>query len=85
LEQSAAALVCTAPASSWCTFRSNGHPYRHPDDLPAGHPAAQQGNLLQNFGANLALLLGVIAGLTLIAYVVRVARDGSLQPPDQGA
>ena len=41
--------------------------------------------LLQNFGANLALLLGVIAGLTLIAYVVRVARDGSLQPPDQGA
>lgn len=41
--------------------------------------------LLQNFGANLALLLGVIAGLTLIGYVVRVARDGSSQPPDQGA
>ena len=41
--------------------------------------------LLQNFGAYLTLLLGVIAGLTLIGYVVRVARDGLSQPPDQGA
>jgi hypothetical protein len=30
------------------------------------------------------LLLGVIAGLTLIGYVVRLARDGSSPPPDQG-
>ena len=31
--------------------------------------------LLQNYGANLTLLLGLIAGVTLIAYAVRVARD----------
>ena len=31
--------------------------------------------LLQNYAANLALLLGLIAGVTLVAYAVRVARD----------
>jgi hypothetical protein len=31
--------------------------------------------LLQNYGGNLLLLLGIIAGVTLIAYAVRVARD----------
>jgi hypothetical protein len=31
--------------------------------------------LLQNYGANLTLLLGLIAGVTLVAYAVRVARD----------
>lgn len=31
--------------------------------------------LLQNYAANLTLLLGLIAGVTLIAYAVRVARD----------
>ena len=31
--------------------------------------------LLQNYGANLALLLGLIGGVTLVAYAVRVARD----------
>jgi hypothetical protein len=31
--------------------------------------------LLQNYAANLTLLLGVIAGVTLVAYAVRVARD----------
>ena len=33
--------------------------------------------LNQNFGANLALLLGIIAGATLVAYAIRVARDQS--------
>jgi hypothetical protein len=31
--------------------------------------------LLQNYVANLTLLLGLIAGVTLVAYAVRVARD----------
>jgi hypothetical protein len=33
--------------------------------------------LIQNYGANLALLLGIVAGITLAAYAVRVARDQS--------
>jgi hypothetical protein len=33
--------------------------------------------LLQNFTANLGLLLGIIAALCLIGYAVRVARDRS--------
>jgi hypothetical protein len=33
--------------------------------------------LLQNFGGNLTLLLGIIGGLTLVAYAARVARDQS--------
>ena len=38
--------------------------------------------LNQNFGANLTLLLGIIAGATLLAYAIRVARDqsGSTSP-----
>lgn len=31
--------------------------------------------LLQDFGANLTLLIGIIAGLSLLAYAVQVARD----------
>jgi hypothetical protein len=31
--------------------------------------------LLQNYAANLALLLGLIAAVTLVAYAMRVARD----------
>jgi hypothetical protein len=31
--------------------------------------------LLQNYAVNLMLLLGLIAGITLVAYAVRVARD----------
>ena len=31
--------------------------------------------LLQNYAANLTLLLGLIAGVALVAYAVRVARD----------
>jgi hypothetical protein len=31
--------------------------------------------LLQNYAANLTLLLGLVAGVTLVAYAVRVARD----------
>jgi hypothetical protein len=48
--------------------------------------------LLQSFGANLTLLIGIIAGLSLLAYAVRVARDQSGQrpsaagaPPDDNA
>ena len=33
--------------------------------------------LLQNFTANLGLLLGIIGGLCLVGYAVRVARDRS--------
>ena len=33
--------------------------------------------LNQNFGANLTLLLGIIAGATLLSYAMRVARDQS--------
>ena len=33
--------------------------------------------LLQNFTANLGVLLGIIAVLSLIGYAMRVARDGS--------
>jgi uncharacterized membrane protein len=31
--------------------------------------------LLQNYAANLTLLLGLVAGVTLVAYAVRVARE----------
>ena len=37
--------------------------------------------LLQNFGGNLTLMLGIIAVMTLLAYAVRVARDRSGQRP----
>ena len=37
--------------------------------------------LLQNFGLNLTLLIGIIAALSLLAYAVRVARDQSGQRP----
>ena len=36
--------------------------------------------LLQNFTANLGLLLGIIAGLCLVGYAIRVARDRSPAP-----
>ena len=36
--------------------------------------------LLQPYGINLAVLLGIIALGTLIAYAVRVARDRSRRP-----
>jgi hypothetical protein len=37
--------------------------------------------LLQNFTANLGLLLGIIAALSLIRYAIKVARD---RPPARG-
>ena len=40
--------------------------------------------LLQNFTANVGLLLGIIAGLCLVGYAIRVARDrspGGGRPP----
>jgi hypothetical protein len=36
--------------------------------------------LRQNFGGNLTVLLGIIAALTLLAYAIRVARDGRGAP-----
>jgi hypothetical protein len=46
-------------------------------------PAKAQ--LLQNYGVNLLLLLGIIAAVTLIAYAVRVARDRTAPEPFEGA
>jgi hypothetical protein len=42
--------------------------------------------LLQNYGANLLLLLGLIAAITLVAYAVRVTRDrtGATEQPAPG-
>jgi hypothetical protein len=37
--------------------------------------------LMQNYAANLTLLLGLIAGVTLVAYAVRVARDRTQSAP----
>jgi hypothetical protein len=37
--------------------------------------------LLQNFTANLGLLLGIIAAASLVGYAIRVARD---RPPARG-
>ena len=43
------------------------------------HPAVKA-MLLQRYGVNLALLIGVIALGTLIAYAIRVARDRTPRP-----
>jgi hypothetical protein len=45
--------------------------YRQGSQLPS------KALLLQNFTANLGLLLGIIAGLCLVGYAIRVARDRS--------
>jgi hypothetical protein len=45
--------------------------------LRGSQPAAKA-LLLRNYGANLSLLIGIIAVITLALYVVRVARD---RPP----
>ncbi len=37
--------------------------------------------LLQNFAANLSVLLGLIAAVTLVLYALRVARDGTGSRP----
>jgi hypothetical protein len=42
-----------------------------------GSQPPQKTLLIQNYAANLALLLGIFAGATLAAYAVRVARDRS--------
>jgi hypothetical protein len=42
--------------------------------LRGSQPAAKT-LLLRNYGANLSLLIGIIAVITLILYAVRVARD----------
>lgn len=41
-----------------------------------GSQPAVKAILLQNYGANLTLLLAIIAVGTLVAYAIRVARDG---------
>jgi hypothetical protein len=41
----------------------------------AGSEPASKALLDQNFSGNLAVLLGVIGGATLLAYAIRVARD----------
>ena len=38
--------------------------------------------LLQNYGLNLTLILGLIAAITLSLYAVRVARDSNSAEPD---
>jgi hypothetical protein len=43
-----------------------------------GSQPASKALLDQNFGGNLTLLLGLIAGATLLAYAIRVARDRSV-------
>ncbi len=53
----------------------------------AGREPASKALLDQNFSGNLAVLLGVIGGATLLAYAIRVARDhggtASPSPVDQ--
>ena len=51
-----------------------------------GSQPASKALLDQNFGGNLTLLLGVIAGATLLAYAIRVARSqsGSGSQPRSG-
>ena len=43
--------------------------------LRQGTQPSAKALLLQNYAANLALLLGLVAVVTLVAYAVRVARD----------
>ena len=43
--------------------------------LRQGTQPSAKALLLQNYAANLTVLLGLIAGVTLVAYAVRVARD----------
>ena len=43
--------------------------------LLAGSQPPEKALLRQNFGANLAVLLGVISGGTAVLYLLRVARD----------
>ena len=47
-----------------------------------GSQPASKALLDQNYGGNLTLLLGVLAGATLLAYAIRVARSqsGSVAP-----
>ena len=43
-----------------------------------GSQPASKALLDQNYGGNLTLILGVIAGATLLAYAIRVAREQSV-------
>ena len=46
-----------------------------------GSQPVSKAMLLQNYGANLALLLGLIGAVILILYAIRVARDRTPAPP----
>lgn len=46
-----------------------------------GSQPAQKAILQQNYGAHLAILLGLIGLASLVAYAVRVARDRRGDPP----
>ncbi len=46
-----------------------------------GSQPAVKAMLLRNYGANLSLLIGIIAVVSLVLYAVRVARDRS--PPQR--
>ena len=46
-----------------------------------GSQPVSKAMLLQNYGANLAVLLGLIGAVILILYAIRVARDRSPAPP----
>lgn len=45
-----------------------------------GSQPAVKGLLLRNYGANLILIIGLIAVLSLLLYAVRVARDRTAPP-----
>jgi hypothetical protein len=46
-----------------------------------GRRPSAEALLLADYGANYLLLLGLVAGVTLVAYAVRVARDRSAAAP----
>lgn len=46
-----------------------------------GSQPVSKAMLLQNYGANLALLLGLIGAVILVLYAIRVARDRTAAPP----
>ena len=49
-----------------------------------GSQPARKAILDQHFGGNLSLLLGMVAGATLLAYAVRVARDRARPSGEDG-
>ena len=50
-----------------------------------GSQPAVKALLLRNYGANLMLIIGVIAVVSLLLYAVRIARDRKGQPVQDGS